>query len=358
MNRRRSLALCLLSIAACATTGDTGEGDRNLPTAGVGPFRRLEAGEVRGLAPFVLDDVGVTYRDPAVLQLAGDETWLYAVARTADAAGVVVRTRARDERTFFGAGAVPGQTGKRPVTVLRPDLAWEGVALSGPAVVRRNAEVLLFYAARDGIGVARGTDGTSFEKEPGPVLTLDGAASWETSPPRAPSVFALPDARLRMLYASGVGIGEAESVDGRVWRRLGLVLGPAPAPAPNSLLPNERPPFDTASVGDPCAAPRSTPGGRFHVRVLYTGTDSAGATAIGFAARYGEDGSLTRQPSPVYSAAQGEAAPALLELGGRSVLYIQQDRRDATAALVTGIAAAVAPVAVRLGTPLDPPAAP
>ena len=341
-------------MAACATTGAGGEGDRNLPSAGVGPFRRLEPEEVKGVAPFVLDDARALYRDPAVLR-EGDSTLLYAVARV-DGADVIVRTRATDERTFFGAS---GHFGERPVVVLAPDAPWEG-ALSGPALLRVRDEIWLFYGGREGIGVARSSDGLSFRKEPGPVLPRDPAAgSWEPAAPRAPSVYALPDGRLRMLYAAGGALGEAESVDGVAWSRIGAgpVLGPAPAPAPESLLPNEKPPFDAASIGDPCVATRTTPAGRLHVRVLYTGTDAAGATAIGFAARYGESGPLSRQPVPVYSVGQREAAPALLDLGDRSFLYVQQERRDGDASFVA-IAGAFAPANVKLPASGDFPDTP
>ena len=209
--------------------------------------------------------------------------------------------------------------------------------------------------------MARSADGLTFRKEPGPILGRDAApGSWETTPPRAPSVYALPDGRLRMLYAAGQAIGEAESRDGLAWTRIGggPILVPAPPPAPGSLLPNEKPPFDTAAVGDPTAVPRTTPAGRFHVRVLYTGSDAAGSTAIGFAARYGEEGPLARQPVPVYSVNQGERAPALLELGDASFLYVQQGRRDGDDPPYPAIAAAFAPANVVLPPPGDYPEAP
>ena len=51
----RAFLFLMALIAACATTGDDGEGDLNLPTSGVGPFRKLSGAETRGIAPFVLD---------------------------------------------------------------------------------------------------------------------------------------------------------------------------------------------------------------------------------------------------------------------------------------------------------------
>ncbi len=356
MSAARSALVVALVLAACATTGAEGEGERNLPSAGVGPFRKLGSEEVKGLAPFVLDDAAALYREPAVLR-DGDATLLYAVARV-DAKDVIVRTRALDERTFFGTS---GHFGRKPAVVLQPDQRWEGAgALSGPALVRFRGELLLFYGGSEGIGVARSTDGLAFRKETGPVLARDPLpGSWESAAPRAPTVFELPDGRLRMLYAAGNAIGEAESADGIAWTRVGTVpvLVPSRPPAPGSLLPNEKPPFDTAAVGDPCVVTRTTPAGRFHVRVLYTGKDDTGATAIGFAARYGESGALVRQTVPVYSVNQKEAAPALLDLGDRSYLYVQQNRRDGSESFVA-IAAAFAPGNVKLPPAGDFPDAP
>lgn len=353
--RARPLVAVLWLVAACATTGDPGEGDRGLPSAGVGPFRKLGDEEVSGTAPFVLDDPGALYREPAVLR-DGDATLLYAVATVGgpdEARDVIVRTRATDERSFFGA-----RVGAKPPVVLEPDAPWEG-ALSGPSAVRFRGEVLLYYAGADGVGVARSPDGVAFAKVPGPILARSAEAGpWEVTPPRAPSVFALPDGRLRMLYVAGAAIGEAESDDGIAWRRLGdrPVLGPAPPPG--SPLPGDKPPFDAAAVGDPCAVTRITPAGRLHVRVLYTGTGAAGATAIGLAARYGADGALERQAAPVYAVGQGERAPALLDLGATSFLYVEQLRRVGSRPPYAAIAAAIAPATVTLAPPGGAPAEP
>ena len=367
---RAGLASCALALAvlvpSCATTGAAGEGDLNLPTTGVGPFRKLSVDEVPGIAPFVLDDRTAVYREPAVLapESGGDGVILYAVGRQG-ASDVIVRTRSDDGRSFFGSS---GDFGKTPRVVLSATLPWEGGAVAGPFVLRVNAEVLLFYAAEGGIGLARSTDGgLVFRKEPAPVLTRDAASPWESTQVRAPSVFLLPDGRLRMLYAAGVSIGEAESVDGVRFQRvdpdpttpvLEPVLQPAAPAEAGSLLPNERGPFDTALVGDPCVVTRVTPDSRFHVRVLYTGIAATGASAIGFAGRYGDTGLLVRNVAPVYSVGAKEAAPALLEVPGGSYLYVQQNRRVDERLTYTAIAAAFAPGSVKLRTPLPFPDSP
>jgi hypothetical protein len=353
------LASAVLLAPSCATTGAAGDGDRNLPTVGVGPFRKLAASEVKEVAPFVFDDRVAIYREPAVL-LDGGGAILYVVAKR-DGADVIVRTRADDARAFYGSTS---DFGKVPPVVLAADRAWEGASLSGPFAVRSAGGINLYYAAAGGIGVATSADGLTFRKEAGPVLVRDAASSWETTELRAPTVYELPGGLVRLLYASGSSIGEAESTDGIRFTRVDPdpstpliepVLGPAPPAAPGSLLPNDRAPFDTARVGDPCASVRTTAAGRLHIRVLYTGTDTAGATAIGFAGRFGERGFLERQAAPVYSVGAKESAPALLEFGNGSYLYVQQDRRVDQRLTYTAIAAAFAPGTTHLPTPLSFP---
>jgi hypothetical protein len=273
-----------------------------------------------------------------------------------------VRSRADDGRSFYGTSA---DMGRSPPVVLRPDAPWEGGALSGPHVLRVGDELRLYYGAAGGIGLARSSDGMAFQKAPGPVLASDASVAWEAGPPRQPTVFVLPGGGFRMLYEAGAAIGEAESDDGVTWRRrdadpatpdMDPVLGAAP-PA-HDLRPNEKPPFDTAAVGDPVALLRTTAAGRLHLRVLYTGRDAAGQSAIGFAARYGVEGPLTRQVAPVYSAGQRERSPAFVETGGGSFLYVQQERRVDATTTYWAIAGAFAPANVHLGTPASFPDGP
>jgi hypothetical protein len=353
-----------LAAPSCATTAAEGEGDRNLPTVGVGPFRKLGVDEVPGIAPFVFDDRTASFREPAVLRSDdGNGAILYVVAKVMDV-DVIVRTRSDDARAFYG---TTGDTGKTAPVVLSASLPWEGKLLSGPSALRVNGEIFLYYAAAGGVGVARSTDGLTFRKEGAAILSRDPKSKWEATELRAPTVTILPDGRFRMFYASGVAIGEAESTDGVHFQRVDPdpstsaiepVLVPAPPAPAGSLLPNEKPPFDTARVGDPCASVRITPADRLQVLVLYTGADETGATAIGFAARYGDSGPLVRQPAPVYSVSAKEAAPALLELEGGAYLYVQQDRRIDATLTYPAIAAAFAPGTVHLPMPADYPETP
>lgn len=354
---RRALGFAaLVVLAACATTGASGEGDKNLPTVGVGPFRKLAADEVREIAPFVYDDRLALYREPAVVG-DGDATLLYVVAKRGGR-DVIVRSRADDGRAFYGSTS---DFGKTAPMVLAADQPWEGASVAGPFVLRSASGFTLYYAAAGGIGSARSADGLTFQKDPGPILARDPASAWESTEVRAPSAYVLGDGRVRLLYASGTSIGEAESTDGGAhFTRLSPrpILAPAPDAPPGSLLPHERPPFDTARVDDPCASLETTPAGRLHVRVLYTGYDAAGVSAIGYAARFGTEGLLERQATPIYSVGAKEAAPALLQTGDTSYLYVQQSRRIDDKLSYSAIAAAYAPGSTHLPTPLEFPALP
>lgn len=337
-----------LPAPGCATTGAEGEGDRDLPSAGVGPFRRLADAEVPGIAPFVLEDREARYREPAAV-LDGGDVVLFVVAE----GGVIVRTRATDGRSFFG---TTSDVGRRPREVLAPSLAWEGAALARPCVVRRGPDWLLYYAAAGGIGLARSSDGLVFTREPRPVLSAEGArGAWETTPPRAPGAWVTEDGRVHLLYAAGVAIGEAESDVGLVFRRRD---GEPSTPELDPVLAPRVGAFDGARLTDPWPLPRTTPVGRAHLRVLYTGEDASGATSIGFAGRFGEGGPLERQPVPVYAAGQRERAPSAVVLGDVTLLYVGQDRRLDASRVVPGIAAAVAPADRTLPAPAPFPDGP
>ncbi len=342
--RLTRLAL-VLSAASCASIGSPGAGDVDLPASGAGPFRKLDGNETLGVAPFVLDDRTRLWHDPAVLPAdpASDGAGVFLFAAGTIAGGdVIVRTRADDGRSFFG-----GSVGTTPAVVLKADAGEHVVA---PSVARVGGNVLLYWSDGAGVRVASSADGLTFAKRAGYALAADVAASWEKTPPGAPSVAVYPDGRVRMVYAAGGYLGEAESEDGLTFRRLGPdpIFGPSIAPDLSTLAPGQKPPFDDARVDDPCVVPRVTPAGRLHVRVLYTGVDAAGVTSIGLAARYGDSGPLSRQTQPVYAIGKAERAPALFEWSGGSLLYVSQDRAPAPDTHYGAIAAAFAPANLRL----------
>ncbi len=261
---------------------------------------------------------------------------MYTVAH-AGGHDVIVRTHADDARSFYGALADNENDDIHPVhtppQVLVADASWEGKDLSGPSAVQVGGAVWLYYAAAGGVGLAQSDDGITFAKFGQPVLGIDANVVWETTPPAAPSVAVLPDGTWRMMYSAGNAIGEARSTDGFVWTRMDADpstpgVDPVLGPSPSVEMPVQ--PFDRGQVSDPLLAPRITPGGRLQLRVLYTGWNmppgaQGRSSAIGFAARYGESGPLSRQPAPVYSVSLHEAAPALFEWNEGSMLYVHED---------------------------------
>ncbi len=337
--------LCVCLPQACAAVGSSGAGDKDLPTSGVGPFRKLDGDETLGIAPFVLDDGAKEWKDPAVLPAdpeSGDARVILFAAGKVKNREVIVRTRAEDGRSFFGA-----ETGKTPRIVLQAEDDAEQV--QAPSAARIGGRIFLYWADGQGIRIAVSDDGLTFERRPGRALDMDSRAAWEKSPPSAPSVAVYPDGRVRMIYAAGGFFGEAESLDGFSFTRLGEdpIFGPSPERFA-STAPGEKPLFDAARVDDPCLVPRVTPAGRLHIRVLYTATDAAGATAIGFASRYGDVGPLVRQAQPVYAVNKRERGPALLEWPGGALLYVSQVRQSTPDTKYFAIAAAVSPANLRL----------
>jgi hypothetical protein len=370
--RRAYATLCLLALAAlvggaCATIGSPAGGDEGLPTAHVGPFRELTTQEEPDVPSIVLDSFRYPVREPSAL--AADPTdpssmdvYLYAVAAMSSGAtssDVIFRTRASDGRSFYGTALDPDSSHVPPV-VLTATLPWEGASVSGPSALRVGSEIYLYYAAAGGVGLARSSDGLHFDKTGAPVLALDGAAAWETTPPSAPSVAVLPDGTFDMMYSAGVSIGEATSLDGITFTRVdgdpstpGLdpvfsPLGGAPA-APDAASG----PFDTGQVADPCVLPYVSPAGRLVVRVLYTGydgppSDAARSSAIGLAARFGTTGRLVRQPLPVFSVMVHEAAPTYFRWSAGEMLYVHAEPVTSS---YTSIVAGVAPATLTLSTP-------
>jgi hypothetical protein len=348
----------MLLLAGCATIGSEGQGDLNLPSSGAGPFRKLDGTEVAGVAPFVLDDRTANYRDPAVI-LAGTDAILYSVAKVGGVNGkdAIVRSRATDQRSFFGTSTDLGHT---PATVLEADLPWEAGIVKNPFVAEVGGSFLLYYAGGGGIGLARGADGFAFVKEKDPILVFDPTSRWEEAIPSAPTAYVGVDGKTHLFYDGGGSIGEAVSDDGIHFTRAGdtPVLIATVEPSPASLLPNEKPPFDTARVGDPCVSAHMTPAGREQVRLFYTGARPEGTTAIGFAARYGDSGPFDRNPLPVYANNQKEQAPAYLDGPGYQYLYVQAERKADNNLVYPAIAAAFAPGNVHLPPPAPFPDTP
>jgi hypothetical protein len=338
----RMNVLVITGALACSTLAETAGGDQNLPSAGGGPFRKLQGAEVHGTAPYLLDDATADYRQPTVLPLGGTELALYFVMHDkTSGVYVIARSHALDGRSFYGATQ---DLGHSPKLVLASDQPWEAPDLSHPSAVATAGGVWLYYTSNGSVGLARSTDGFSFTKASAPVLGggVDSA-----------SVAELPDGTFRMMFAQNGSIYEASSTDGATWKREGT--DPVLAPAP---------PFDTLAVVDPCLVPRVTAAGRLHIRVLYTGLAPDGdasvpASTIGFAARYGEETTaLDRSTSAAYAIGKHERSPALFEWDAGSFLYVDQDPSSLSANNYRAIAAGVSPPQITLALPSAYPDSP
>ncbi len=139
---RRSIVV-LIGLAsllgACATLANAAKGDRDLPNAGVGPFRALKKGEL-GLslvAPNAVDDDKTLARDASVIDADGDpatfEVIGYFAASTGgagieDPPSLIRRGSAADGRSFERATEV----------VLEVTEDWEKGSIGAPAATIRS----------------------------------------------------------------------------------------------------------------------------------------------------------------------------------------------------------------------------
>jgi hypothetical protein len=373
MRRATLFPFALLGIIACGTIASPGGGALNLPTTNLGPFAPLTKDEVApgDEPPFVFSNESAQYRDPCVLPVSpgasGPGVIMFAVA-TGSSGAVIVRTHADDGRSFYGDSVDAQNThpSHAAPVVLHATQPWEGRDLSGPSALRVGSDVWLYYAGAGGIGLAVSHDGGgTFQSQSAPVLAAAGGASWEPTPPRAPSVAILPDGSFHMLYASGDAIGEAVSADGKAWQRVGAdpVLVPSAHVDPSTLPTGVPPPFDEGAVDDPLLVPTTDVAGRLVLHVLYTGYSApigapSRASAIGLAGRFGTSGRFTKQPDPVYNVQSNEAAPALQPLGdSQALLYVQQSNTSVMPSFLS-IAAAYAPASSMLGAPGSFPTTP
>jgi len=357
-----TLALvALVALPACATIPEPPGGETGLPNAGAGPFRALVLGEIGNSrsAPNALTDSHGFARDVAVVDLDGDPS-TYAVAGFVAAAvkeGEVEPDRDSPTRAIVRHGALDGRSFDRAAeVVLTPDAAWEGGVVSGPAVVRVDGDLWLYYAAAGGIGLARGdAQGTTFTKTAGPVLA-PAEGGWEAgAAPRSPGVVRLADESFRLFYevplpGGGSAIGEARSDDGLTFERLGDA--PALAPAPGATDPDE-PPYDGAAVGGPFPILADSGAGEPILRVYYGAVDGEGKRTIGLAARYGAGGPLKRAVAPVFGTGKPlqPSEPCVVTWKGFSLLFATE--QSSNSSKDPAIAAALAPATAAL-PPTDP----
>ncbi|UQA56317.1 hypothetical protein [Polyangium aurulentum] len=354
-----ALAIGILG-AGCATLADAESGGDNLPNAGAGPFRALAQGEIGALrtAPNANADDDTFPRDPAVIDADGDPATIGVLGFFASNPAVqgeepdpaalpsaILRFGAIDDRSFDRAELV----------VLTAEAPWEGGTVGAPSAVRVGSEILLYYAAKGGIGLARSADGASFTREPGPVLGPD-AGGWEAGAvPSSPGVVRLEDGSFRMFYevpgTAGSRIGEARSDDGVAWIR----VGDRPVLAPSAQGDPAEPPYDGAGVGAPYPVLARSVEGREILRLYYSARDSEGNRTIGLAARFGHDGmdALERATSPVFGSGSslGAREPCVLVRGAYALLFATQRAGRTSSGDYPAVAAGVAPA----DAPLPPP---
>lgn len=330
--RRRILALGLLATS-CGTLASPAGGDRDLPNANAGPFRLLKQSELDSnvdgySAPFIAKSERHRYRSPSPLDIDEDPStlpiWLYAVSGE-DYESRIVRFFAHDGRSLERA----------PEVVLEASEPWEGGRVFSPSALRVGGEIWLYYVGAEGVGLAKSKDGRAFVKEEGPIRKDALGCGGTGVIPNDISVIRLPTGGFRMFFSIGEGICEAISSDG-------IEFHPT---RDRLVLRTSDEPDDFDFVSAPFAWATTSPEGRLVVRVYYTGESAEGATSIGMAARFGEDGPLHRALSPVLRAESPDDA-AVLPFEGFTLLYFtaQSGSKDAPPAL----AAAVAPADIAL----------
>lgn len=354
--RTRRLAWTALGVfsvgcgaLACGTLATAaGDDDATRPNATSGPFRAISDAELpdSNEAPNVLSGGGDDndseesndrwYRQASAVSLDASKlpgsTALYVVVGPAGQ-GAIHRYHADDARTF------DDELGD---VVLEAELSWEGDGLTEPSVHPVGDEMWLYYGAEGGIGFARSSDGVTFTRESKPVLEA-GGADWEAGAvPQAPAFLPLPaeaGGGYRLFYEANGRIGEAESEDGVTWTRIGT----APILEPSAGT------FDAAGVGAPFASRWQSPEGRWVTRIYYAGVDAEGASSIGLAARFGNDGGLTKAVARVFSGFRSPGSPTVIASPSLSLMYVTQ-RAGVTSALTTpAIALTLAPSTAKLG---------
>ena len=330
---RAALALGLVLLGCGTLATEAGDVDAERPNALAGPFRLLAKDEVDSLdAPYVLKKKFSDFRDGTVLAIDPavvlGETALYAVA-TQQGTPAIYRFLAPDGRSF-------SETADPAAPVLAADASWEGASVEAPEIARVGDEIWLFYSAQGGIGAARSSDGTSFEKL-GLVLGPESGGWEQGKSPRAPAFVEVASGDYRLFYEANDRIGEARSSDGTAWERVGSepVLEPAQASS-------GEPAFDAQSVGDPEALLATSAEGRRILRVYYTGRAADGASGIGLAARFGAEGPLSRAAAPAFASTRRPYAPAVLPQGEVTLLFVTQGSslKDEWPAIAAGIAPA------------------
>ncbi len=263
---RASLLLLLLPACGLGWIGSEDDRTAGLPTAGAGPYKRLEPDDLTPASePRFLNDTRADVEDPSMLSGgAGLRVWF--TRRTDDP---VV-----SEVHYLEAPSAHQLPTVGPMAVLDATETWEEGVVSSPSVTEDSTGALvMFYeggVAMPSIGRAVSIDGVSWTRDGDPLLV--GA----TSPS---AVFVGGETWLFVTRPNEIGI----------WRAVdsgsGFDFDPAPVLLPR---PDETEAFDQLAVFDPfaLAVPTLEPGvTRVHLWFAGSSEDPP-ATSIGYAATF------------------------------------------------------------------------
>ena len=261
-------ALVIVFASGCGLGWIDGNDDptAGLPTAGAGPYVRLERDDTTpATEPRFLDELRANLDDPTMLAGgAGLRVW-FTRATTEPVTSEIHYTETTSPRALPAVG---------PMAVLAATEAWEEGSVASPSVIAVPAGgFVMFYeggVAMPAIGRAVSTDGIAWTKDPLPVLA--GASS-----PGAVVV-----GGETWLFATRPG-------EAGIWRAVdgggGFAFDAAPVIAPRPETPEA---FDALSVSDPfaLAVPKLDGGQRIHLWFAGATETPTPAVAIGYAASF------------------------------------------------------------------------
>jgi hypothetical protein len=292
----------------------TGGGD-NLPTAGAGPYEKVEFREDSPITePVVLEERFASLRDPSALPRDDGGFLLWFTYAHADAEPGTSEIHAAELPSLHD---LPD---RGPQPAIAADAAWEAGRVAAPSVVALPGGALaMIYEAgppdAPALGRADSDDGgRTWRKHPdNPVA--DGLSS--------PAIaLALDGAWVMIAMRAGAdGLFRADSPDGVAW-----TLAPDPVV---TARPDEREAFDRAGVADPHLVIAETAIGRTRYGVFFAGAaeeEEDAAIAVGYAGSF--DGWSWQRlfgPDPVLAGnLPSEHAPTAILDGTRGVMFVHE----------------------------------
>jgi len=320
--------VCILLLAGCAATGDSGGGASHLPVSGSGPFTPLEPDPSLSIsAPVVLTDPGADLDDPSVV------VWN-------DALALWVTTHRGGVTAIEHADAVTLLDGFMALyPAIQADQGWEAGGVSQPSVLWTHPW-LMFYGAAGMIGWATAADGHTWTKAPGPALIANTAEEGDSL--SSPAAVQIGD-RIRVYYLASGALWAADAPAADVlanrateWTRLD---GRPETPERDPML---RTPSWALAIGRFTARAADTPVGRLRHDLYFTAmTAPMGAqgasTNVGFASSFTAEDYATAG-APIVSVHQAVRSPTETPYQDKALLlYVTHSgARDVIAAALQG----------------------